>query len=199
MRRRLVAEEAARVEAARQRAERQAAERLERDRLAEEQRGAEAQRRADADRQARQQQEARHAAEQAAAERAAAQAERVAAERAAAERAEAQRAEAERAEAAAAAAAALARRADQTLVMVVDDSKVVRVKTSRLLAAHRFRVTLAEDGQSALSAIAQERPQVLVTDVEMPGLDGLSLTRALRADAREDVVSCAHFFLRRER
>ena len=77
-----------------------------------------------------------------------------------------------------------ARRADQTLVMVVDDSKVVRVKTSRLLAAHQFRVALAEDGQAALDVIAREAPQVLITDVEMPGMDGLSLTRAVRADTR---------------
>jgi exodeoxyribonuclease-1 len=74
--------------------------------------------------------------------------------------------------------------APEPLVMVVDDSKVVRVKTSRLLAAHHFRVSLAEDGQAALEVIAREAPQVLITDVEMPGMDGLSLTRAVRADAR---------------
>ena len=72
----------------------------------------------------------------------------------------------------------------QTLVMVADDSKVVRVKTSRLLAAHQFRVALAEDGTQALQLMAQELPQVLITDVEMPGMDGLALTRSLRADAR---------------
>jgi CheY-like chemotaxis protein len=68
--------------------------------------------------------------------------------------------------------------------MIADDSKVVRVKTSRLLAAHGFRVALAEDGEQALSLIAQDLPQVLVTDVEMPHLDGLDLTRRLRADPR---------------
>lgn len=68
--------------------------------------------------------------------------------------------------------------------MVADDSKVVRVKTSRLLVAHQFRVVLAEDGVQALALIGQEPPQVLITDVEMPGMDGLDLTRAVRADAR---------------
>jgi CheY-like chemotaxis protein len=67
------------------------------------------------------------------------------------------------------------------LVMVADDSKVVRVKTSRLLAQHGYRVVLAEDGRQAAQLIETEVPAVLVTDVEMPGLDGFALTRHVRA------------------
>lgn len=68
-----------------------------------------------------------------------------------------------------------------TLVMVADDSKVVRVKTSRLLQQHQYRVVLAEDGQQAADLIERETPAVLITDVEMPGLDGFALTRHVRA------------------
>ncbi len=66
------------------------------------------------------------------------------------------------------------------LVLVADDSKVVRVKTSRLLARHGYRVVLAEDGTQAAQLIEAEVPAVLVTDVEMPGLDGFALTRHVR-------------------
>jgi CheY-like chemotaxis protein len=106
------------------------------------------------------------------------QAAREAAERQAAERQAAERAAAEIAR------AAVRRTPEQTLVMLADDSKVVRVKTSRLLAAHQYRVALAEDGEAALRLLEVELPQLLITDVEMPGIDGFELTRRVRADPR---------------
>ena len=66
--------------------------------------------------------------------------------------------------------------------MVADDSKVVRVKTSRLLAAHHYRISLAENGEAALRLIEAEPPQLLITDVEMPGIDGFELTRRVRSN-----------------
>lgn len=76
------------------------------------------------------------------------------------------------------------RRPADTLVMVADDSKVVRVKTSRLLAQHGYRVVVAEDGAQAAQLIEAEVPAVLITDVEMPGLDGFALTRLVRNHPR---------------
>jgi CheY-like chemotaxis protein len=64
---------------------------------------------------------------------------------------------------------------------VADDSKIVRVKLSRLLTAQGYRVALAESGEQALALMAAERPHVLITDVEMPGIDGFELTRQVRA------------------
>lgn len=69
----------------------------------------------------------------------------------------------------------------QTLVLVADDSKVVRVKTSRLLIKHGYRVSLAEDGSDAARQLAHTPPHVLITDVEMPGMDGFELSRHVRA------------------
>ena len=66
-------------------------------------------------------------------------------------------------------------------VLVVDDSKVVRVKTSRLLEKHHYRVLLADDGLTALDTLAREWPDLVITDVEMPGLDGFGLTQQLRS------------------
>jgi CheY-like chemotaxis protein len=69
----------------------------------------------------------------------------------------------------------------ETVVLVADDSKVVRVKLGRLLAQHGFQVMLAEDGLAALRQMQLQVPHVLLTDAEMPGLDGLQLTRKVRS------------------
>ena len=66
--------------------------------------------------------------------------------------------------------------------MIADDSKVVRVKTSRVLIKHLYQVTLAEDGNEAASQLDFIMPDLLITDVEMPGMDGFELTHHLRSN-----------------
>jgi CheY-like chemotaxis protein len=73
---------------------------------------------------------------------------------------------------------------EQTMVMVADDSKIVRIKTGRLLAQHQYQVAFATDGLDAAQQIEASMPHVLITDVEMPGMDGFELTRRVRANPR---------------
>ena len=70
------------------------------------------------------------------------------------------------------------------LVLVVDDSLTVRRVTQRLLVREGYRVTLAKDGLDALERLAEELPQVVLSDIEMPRMDGFDLVRNIRADAR---------------
>jgi len=74
--------------------------------------------------------------------------------------------------------------AAQTLVMLVDDSKMVRVKSSRLLASHEFQVVTAVDGLDALAQLENCCPDIVITDVDMPGMDGFGLVAALRGNPR---------------
>ena len=70
------------------------------------------------------------------------------------------------------------------LVMVVDDSITVRRVTQRLLQREGFRVVLAADGLQALERLQDERPAVVLSDIEMPRMDGFDLARNIRGDAR---------------
>jgi chemosensory pili system protein ChpA (sensor histidine kinase/response regulator) len=70
------------------------------------------------------------------------------------------------------------------LVLVVDDSLTVRRVTQRLLVREGYRVTVAKDGLEALEKLADELPVVVLSDIEMPRMDGFDLVRNLRADPR---------------
>jgi len=72
-------------------------------------------------------------------------------------------------------------------VLVVDDNADMRDYLVRLLR-ERWTVSTACDGQAALDIARSERPDVVLTDVMMPGLDGFGLLRALRADDRTKLV-----------
>jgi chemosensory pili system protein ChpA (sensor histidine kinase/response regulator) len=69
-------------------------------------------------------------------------------------------------------------------VMVVDDSLTVRKITSRLLAREGYHVALAKDGVDALEQLLELVPDVVISDIEMPRMDGFDLVRNIRADKR---------------
>ncbi|MGE5387136.1 MAG: Hpt domain-containing protein [Betaproteobacteria bacterium] len=69
-------------------------------------------------------------------------------------------------------------------VMVVDDSLTVRKITGRLLAREGYQVITAKDGVDALEHLIETIPDVLLSDIEMPRMDGFDLVRNIRADAR---------------
>jgi chemosensory pili system protein ChpA (sensor histidine kinase/response regulator) len=70
------------------------------------------------------------------------------------------------------------------LVLVVDDSLTVRRVTQRLLLREGYRVALARDGLEALEMLATERPALMLSDIEMPRMDGFDLVRNVRGEPR---------------
>lgn len=69
-------------------------------------------------------------------------------------------------------------------ILLVEDSLTTRVQEKRILEGAGYEVVTAVDGLDALEKLAQEPVDAVVSDVEMPNMDGFELTRRLRADAR---------------
>jgi len=69
-------------------------------------------------------------------------------------------------------------------LLVVDDSLTVRRVTQRLLTREGYRVALAKDGLDALDKLSDELPTVVLSDIEMPRMDGFDLVRNMRSDPR---------------
>lgn len=67
------------------------------------------------------------------------------------------------------------------LVLIADDNADMRDHLDRVLSPH-WETVLAADGESALAATRSLRPDAVVTDVMMPGVDGFGLVTAIRAD-----------------
>lgn len=65
-------------------------------------------------------------------------------------------------------------------VMVVDDDPVVRAILKRTLELERYEVVLAEDGNEGLRALWSARPDLVILDVNMPGLDGWQVLQRVR-------------------
>ena len=72
-------------------------------------------------------------------------------------------------------------------VLVADDDATVRLLTVAALEKHQFEVFVADDGAAAWTALQSSKFDLVLLDIEMPGLDGFSLCRKIRDELKSDV------------
>jgi CheY-like chemotaxis protein len=73
-------------------------------------------------------------------------------------------------------------------VLIVDDSPTIRGFAKLFLKPLQVDVQEAEEGMQALEMVRANPPDVIVVDINMPGMDGLAFTRELRGDARPEIA-----------
>ena len=73
--------------------------------------------------------------------------------------------------------------ASAPLILVADDSEINLNTLQRLLTSAGYQVALARNGREALAVTRARRPALILMDIQMPELDGLATTRALRTEA----------------
>lgn len=80
---------------------------------------------------------------------------------------------------------------DDVRVLVVDDSVDAADALAQILEDYGYVVQTAHDGAQALSLVDGFQPHCVLLDIDMPGIDGLELTRTLRERHRDDIVLIA--------
>jgi len=73
-------------------------------------------------------------------------------------------------------------------VLLVDDSNTVLLMEKMILSRGPYEIFVARDGREAVATAKSERPDVILLDVMMPNLDGLSACAAIRADADTSAI-----------
>jgi excisionase family DNA binding protein len=82
---------------------------------------------------------------------------------------------------------------DRPRILVVDDEPAVRTLVAKTLAACEYDVETADDGPSALERLQQASYDLLITDLKMPGMDGLSVVREIRRQSDLPIVILTGF------
>lgn len=74
------------------------------------------------------------------------------------------------------------RRGRRSVVLLVDDSPTMLLKLRKVLELWEYKVITAKDGREAWSELQKVKPDLLVSDIEMPNLNGLELVKLMRSD-----------------
>src|SRR3974377_1887436 len=73
-------------------------------------------------------------------------------------------------------------------VLIVDDHREIRDLVSRALSKESFRVSTAADDRAMRKALADSRIDLILLDLMLPGEDGLSLCRSIRAESNIPII-----------
>ena len=73
-------------------------------------------------------------------------------------------------------------------ILVVDDETTIREVVRRYLEREGFKVREAADGYACLDALAEDTPDLIVLDLMLPGIDGLTITRQLRMNPKHKAI-----------
>jgi CheY-like chemotaxis protein len=73
---------------------------------------------------------------------------------------------------------------NDAVILIVEDNEANQLLASAVLEREGYRVEVASSSDEALDRLKSQAPDLILMDVQLPGIDGLSLTRLLKADER---------------
>lgn len=81
-------------------------------------------------------------------------------------------------------------------ILLVDDEPEIRFLTRRMLEKEGHSVTEAENGEMALRMLQKDKPDLILLDVRMPGLNGWEVCRRIKADDKTKSIPVVMFTVR---
>jgi two-component system chemotaxis response regulator CheY len=83
-------------------------------------------------------------------------------------------------------------REEMNTILIVDHSALTRQRHTQILGSDEYRLVEAASGAEAIEVFAHERPELVVTELLLPDMDGMEAVKAIRArDASVNVVVCS--------
>jgi CheY-like chemotaxis protein len=76
----------------------------------------------------------------------------------------------------------------QTLILIVEDNEANQLLASSVLEREGYRVEVAASAREAVERLASNQPDLILMDVQLPGEDGLALTRRLKTDPKTAMI-----------
>ncbi|QPJ66693.1 MAG: response regulator [Candidatus Nitrohelix vancouverensis] len=73
-------------------------------------------------------------------------------------------------------------------ILIIDDEEVITESMSHILEQAQYKVYTAPNGQTGIEAFKNERPQLVITDLMMSGIDGIDVLKEIKSDSPEALV-----------
>ncbi|WKZ34036.1 MAG: response regulator [Thermodesulfobacteriota bacterium] len=73
-------------------------------------------------------------------------------------------------------------------ILLVEDNHMNKVLVKEILTLHGYEITEAASGTEALKSLMEERPDLILMDLHLPGMDGVTATRIIKSDSRNSSI-----------